>query len=65
MPEKKTLWQKTKNWAKSNQVAAGVIAGAGAGGAATVLVGGVGAIPGAIVGGVAGYWNHKTQKENK
>ena len=61
----KSLWQKTKEWAKTNQVAAGAIAGAAAGGTASIWVGGAGAVPGAIIGGVAGYWNKKTQEANK
>jgi hypothetical protein len=59
--ENKTLWQKTVAAVKNNQVAAGAAAGAGVG----VGFGGVGAIPGAIVGGFAGWVNQSLQQERE
>jgi hypothetical protein len=59
--EKKTLWDKTKTWAKENPV----LTGAAAGFAAGTAIPGLGNVVGAVGGGVIGYLHAKSQGDQK
>ena len=56
--EKKTWWQKTKDWAKNNPTLAGAAVGFGAGS----VVPGVGNVVGAIGGAVVGHLHGKDKE---
>jgi outer membrane lipoprotein SlyB len=58
-PEKKSVWQKTKDWAGRNPVIAGASVGFAAGTVVPGLGNVVGAVGGAIVGAIHGGTEEK------
>ena len=61
MTEKKTRWQRTKNWVSDHRVVSGALAG----GAAGSIVPGVGNVLGVIVGAGVGYMSADAAKNGK
>ena len=57
----KSWWDKTKDVVSNNRVAAGAVAGAGAG----FAFGGIGAVPGALAGAAFGWLSYKDKEAKK